>query len=280
MCGGSGAHGMGRLFDLGALHGLLPGPVVAGTIAEAMASGQPPEAIFVPASYDGRDIAARLSVKLDVPVIANVVGLVDEGHRFVAEHAISGGSEIARSSFTGPGPAIFVINPKSFLCDGSHEPQITVQCPPLPVPDATDGARVVYRHVELRRGSNLDDASVIVSGGRGLGSKENYALVERLAAALHGAPAATRAIVDAGWVPYALQVGQTGKTVKPDAYIAFGISGAAQHLVGMNGARGIIAINVDPNAPIMRIADLGVVGDAVELIPRLIRAIEARLDSR
>lgn len=146
----------------------------------------------------------------------------------------------------------------------------------VPVQGATDTAKVVARHVEEHYGPSLDEATVIIAGGRGLGNKTNYTLIEDLAKLLKGAPAASRAIVDAGWVPYAYQVGQTGKTVKPEVYIACGISGATQHLVGMKAAKHIIAINKDGLAPIFGAADLGVVGDVNEILPRLIKALAER----
>jgi electron transfer flavoprotein alpha subunit len=132
------------------------------------------------------------------------------------------------------------------------------------------------RHVEERSGPKLDEAEVVVSGGRGLGDKENYALIEQLSKLLHGASGASRAIVDAGWVPYSHQVGQTGKTVKPTVYLACGISGATQHMVGMKGAKNIIAVNKDQDAPIFSVCDLGIVGDVHKVLPALIEELSKR----
>ncbi len=139
---------------------------------------------------------------------------------------------------------------------------------------ATNAAKILARHVEERTGPKLDEADVVVSGGRGLGEKEQYAMIEELAALLHGAAGASRAIVDAGWVPYSHQVGQTGKTVKPTVYLACGISGATQHLVGMKNSKNIVAINKDQDAPIFSVADLGIVGDVHKVRPEADRGAQ------
>jgi electron transfer flavoprotein alpha subunit len=271
-----GAHGAAKVYDAGDVGASLPGPKVAAALAAQIAAGGAPAAILVPASYDGRDIAGRLSARLDRPVITNVVGLAEEDGALVAEHAIFGGTQVAKSRFVGDGPAIFVVRAKSFAAEPSGGGAAEVVAVGTSEVGATDGAQVAERHVEERSGPKLDEAAVVVSGGRGLGSKENYAMIEQLAKLLGGAPGASRAIVDAGWVPYAYQVGQTGKTVKPAVYIACGISGATQHMVGMKGAKNIIAVNKDQDAPIFAIADLGIVGDVHSVLPKLIAALEAR----
>ncbi|MGH9306887.1 MAG: electron transfer flavoprotein subunit alpha/FixB family protein [Acidimicrobiales bacterium] len=271
-----GAHGASKIYAAGDLGGALPGVPVASALAELIASGDAPDAILVPATYDGRDIAGRLSAKLGRPVLTNVVDLTLEGETLVAHHAIFGGSQVAKAQFTGQGPGIFVVRAKSFVAGESGGSPAQVVTLAVPDAGAANGARITERHVEERTGPKLDEADVVVSGGRGLGQPEQYAMVEELAKLLKGAPGASRAIVDAGWVPYAYQVGQTGKTVKPTVYVACGISGATQHMVGMKGSKNIVAINKDAEAPIFSIADLGVVGDVQKVIPKLIEALKAR----
>ena len=225
VAGELGNYGATTVHDTGDLGGSLPGAPVAGAVAALVESGKRPDVILVPATYDGRDIAARLSVRLDVPVITNVVGLSLEGDEVRSQHGLFGGAQVATARFTGQRPWIFVVRAKSFAAEPSGGGPATVVPAPVPELGAVNAARVLARHAEERTGPKLDEADVVVSGGRGLGGAEHYALIEELAKLLHGAAGASRAIVDAGWVPYSHQVGQTGKTVKPTVYIACGISG-------------------------------------------------------
>ncbi len=276
VAGSLGDFGASTVYDVGDLSGALPGAAVAGALAALIGSGDRPDVILVPASYDGRDIAGRLSVKIDSPVITNVVGLTVEGDEVHSQHGLFGGAQVATAKFTGAQPWMFVVRAKSFTAEAAGGAAATVTPVAVPELGATNSAVVKARHVEERTGPKLDEAEVVVSGGRGLGSAENYAMVEELAKLLHGAAGASRAIVDAGWVPYSHQVGQTGKTVKPTLYIALGISGATQHLVGMKGSKNIVAINKDRDAPIFSVADLGIVGDVHKVVPKLIEALKAR----
>ena len=276
LAGPVGEYGATTLYDVGDLGDALPGVPVAAALAALIESVNLPDAILVPATYDGRDIAGRLSAKLDRPVLTNVTGLVESDGGLSSQHPLFGGSHTVTARFTGDGPAIFVIRAKSFAAEPSGGGAASVV--PAPVPDVagTNTATVVERHVEERSGPKLDEAAVVVSGGRGLGEAANYAMIEELAKLLHGAAGASRAIVDAGWVAYSHQVGQTGKTVKPTVYIACGISGATQHLVGMKGSKNIVAINKDSEAPIFSVADLGIVGDVHKVLPALIEALKAK----
>ena len=251
----------------------LPSAPVAAALAERVTSGSP-DLILLGQAYNDRDIAARLAAKLGVGVLSNASNVRLNGGGVETDHEILGGSQIATAS-ASQGPYIVLARPKSFVAAaiGGEAPQVEK----LELPEAgTTDAKILESHVEEREGPQLGDASIVVSGGRGLGSPDAYELVERLGKQLKAATGATRAIVDAGWVPYAKQVGQTGKTVKPDVYIACGISGAMQHLVGMKDSKTIIAINKDADAPIFSIADLGVVGDVHKVLPKLIDALESR----
>jgi electron transfer flavoprotein alpha subunit len=268
-----GEYGATKVYDVGDLGETLPGVPVAAAIAALIEGGDRPDALLIPASYDGRDVAGRLSVRLDRPVLTNVVGLIENGG-LSTQHTLFGGTAVATAHFTGEGPHLFVVRAKSFTAEPGGGGAAEVVSVPAPDTGATGAAKVTARHVEERSGPKLDEASVIVSGGRGLGSAESYQMIDELAGLLHGAAGASRAIVDAGWVPYARQVGQTGKTVKPNLYVACGISGATQHLVGMKGSKHIVAINKDQDAPIFSVADLGIVGDVHKVLPALIEALK------
>ncbi len=254
---------------------LASGPVAAA-LADLVQSHRPRLLLFGQA-YDDRDVAGRLAARLGLSVLSNAVDVAIDG-AVTTRHEIFGGSQIATATVEDDGPVVVLVRPKSFPAEpvGGGTPTAT----PVDLPDVgAAAARVTGSHVEEREGPQLEDAAVVVAGGRGLGSPDGFELVERVAKALGAATGATRAIVDAGWVPYAKQVGQTGKTVKPDVYIACGISGAMQHLVGMKDSKTIIAINKDPEAPIFSVADLGIVGDVHKVLPKLAEALEARTGS-
>ena len=238
--------------------------------------GDRPDLIMLPQSYEGRDTMARLSVKLDRTVLTNNVDVALDGGSVKVTTPIFGGNTLVTTTFSGEGPFLAAFRPKSFAVEPAGGGAAEVVAAPIPELGASGGAQVVATHVEETSGPKLDEAAVVVAGGRGLGEQGKYEMVENLAKLLKGAPGASRAIVDAGWVPYSYQVGQTGKVVKPNVYIAAGISGATQHMVGMKGAKNIIAINKDKDAPIFAIADLGIVGDVHKVLPKLIEALRSR----
>jgi len=273
---GAGAHGASKVFATGDLSGKLQGAHVAAALAGLAEAEGAPDAILFGTTYDGRDIAARLSVKLDKPVVTNNTDIEADGDSVVVSEPIFGGTQIVKTKFTAGQPALVLIRPKSFAAESSGGGAAEVA--ELTVPDvgAAGAAKMIERHVEEHSGPKLDEAAIVVSGGRGLGEAGKYEMIEQLAKLLKGAPGASRAIVDAGWVPYSYQVGQTGKVVKPTVYIAAGISGATQHMVGMKGSKNIVAINKDPEAPIFGVSDLGIVGDVHKVLPKLIEALKAR----
>jgi electron transfer flavoprotein alpha subunit len=275
VAGHLGAHGATTVHATGDLGDALPGAPIAAAIADAVA-GAAPDAILFGTSYTARDVVGRLSVKLDRTVLTNGVDLALDGDRLAVTEPVFGGSTDVVTTFSGQAPALVLIRPKSFAAEESGGGPATVASLSVPDVGASGGARITARHVEEREGPQLEDAEIVVSGGRGLGEAEKYGLIEELAKLLGGAAGASRAIVDAGWVPYSHQVGQTGKVVKPTVYIAAGISGATQHMVGMKGSKNIIAVNKDAEAPIFTISDLGIVGDVHKVLPALIDALKAR----
>jgi electron transfer flavoprotein alpha subunit len=271
-----GEYGASRVLATGDLSGRLQGVPVAAALAAAIEAGEAPDAIFFGTSYDGRDVAGRLSVKLDRTVITNNVDVELDGDALVCTEPVFGGTKLVKTKFTGPGPHLVLLRPKSFAAEPAGGGAASVEALSVPDTGATGAAVLVNRHIEERTGPSLDDADVVVAGGRGLGESEKFEMIENLAKALNAAPGASRAIVDAGWVPYRYQVGQTGKVVKPTVYLAAGISGATQHMVGMKGSKNIIAINKDAESPILTVADLGIIGDVHKVLPKLIELLAAR----
>ena len=270
-----GSHGANKVYTVD-LDGGLPGPAISAVMKKALDQGDVPDLILLPMTYGARDVASRLSVKLDRTVLTNNTEIMLSGDDVVVQTPVFGGATLVNTKFSGPVPHIAMFRPKSFAAEvGSGDAAEVI---PVRVPDtgAAGAARVTATHVEATTGPKLDEAAIVVSGGRGLGEAGKYEMVEHLAKLLKAAPGASRAIVDAGWVPYSYQVGQTGKVVKPTVYIACGISGATQHMVGMKGSKNIIAINKDKEAPIFGIADLGIVGDVHKVLPKLIEALTAR----
>jgi electron transfer flavoprotein alpha subunit len=232
-----------------------------------------PDVVLFSTSYDARDVAGRLQAKLGCTLMSNAT---DVSGPDAAQTQIFGGSRVVEVALDGPSPRLVLVRPKSFPAEPSGG-TATVVPVRVEIPDDLTVARRVERHEEAASGPRLEDAKVVIAGGRGLQDASNFKLLDDLAAAIgDAAVGASRAVVDAGWVPYSYQVGQTGKTVKPEVYIAVGISGATQHVVGMKAAKRVVAINKDADAPIFRLADLGVVGDALAVVPKLIEEIRAR----
>jgi electron transfer flavoprotein alpha subunit len=220
------------------------------------------------------DVAAGLAARLDAGLNWDLVDIAREDGRLVGTRPALQDSVYVEVGWTAePRLALFRT--------GSFDPVATggtaqVEDAPVALEDFSTVARMVEQAHEESEGPSIEDADVVVAGGRGLGGPENFTLVEELAKALGGAVGATRAVVDAGWYPYSTQVGQTGKTVSPKLYIACGISGAIQHKVGMQGSGVIVAINKDPNAPIFEFSDLGVVGDVHQVVPKLTELVRQR----
>ncbi|GAA1671477.1 electron transfer flavoprotein subunit alpha/FixB family protein [Nonomuraea maheshkhaliensis] len=229
-------------------------------------------AVLVAATAEGKEIAGRLAIKTDSGVITDAVGL---GEGFVADQSIFGGGVNVHSKVR-KGTPIVAVRPNSTApvpaAGAGVEEEVS-----LTLSDAAKATRVVER-VKQEKGARpeLTEAAIVVSGGRGVGSAENFSVIEGLADALGAAVGASRAATDAGWYPHQFQVGQTGKTVSPQLYIAAGISGAIQHRAGMQTAKTIVAINKDPEAPIFELADYGVVGDLHQVVPQLTEEVNKR----
>jgi len=244
------------------------------TISDLLKQHQP-SILILATTYDLRDIAARLNVRHNMGLITDATDLQFDGDTLQVS-VPWGGENVVTATFPKQGTGIVLTRPKAFGLERFEGKTAEVETLSSSLNAESQKMKILDRVVVQSEGPALEDASVIVSGGRGLGKAENFHLVEELATALGGAAGATRAIVDAGWLPYSYQVGQTGKTVKPTLYIAVGISGAIQHLAGMKGSKYIVAINRDEHAPIFSIADFGVVGDALTILPQLTAEVKKR----
>ncbi len=244
----------------------------------ALARARGPQLVLFPGSTRGRDASAALAAELGAPLVVDASDIRVEDGEPVFTRPSFGGNLFSTIRAVGVGPRLATVRARAFpmptATDGRSGDVETVA---PTIDDAAIRTEVLGFEAETGSVVNLVDANVIVSGGRGLGKPENFSLVRDLADAVGGAVGASRAVVDAGWIPYVHQVGQTGRTVKPKLYIACGISGAIQHLAGMRTSDTIIAINKDASAPIFKVATWGVVGDLFEIVPLLTKKIRARL---
>jgi electron transfer flavoprotein alpha subunit len=270
----AGRFGAKRVYlaDHPALEGPLPQPRV--DVLAALVEEKGIDTVVFAATVLTADVAAGLAARIDAGLNWDLVDLVSDAGRLVGKRPALDDSIYLDVGWKSE-PRLALIR------TGTFEPvesggEAEVEKIDVRLEEFSTRATMIEQAHEESEGPSIEDADVIVAGGRGLGGPENFALVEELAKALGGAVAATRAVVDAGWYPYATQVGQTGKTVAPRLYIACGISGAIQHKVGMQGSSVIVAINKDPNAPIFEYADLGVVGDLHEIVPKLTELVRQR----
>jgi electron transfer flavoprotein alpha subunit len=228
-------------------------------------------AVIFPASAQGKDLAPRAAVRLDVPLASDVTAIETDSGSIIATRPVYAGKALARVRFHAS-PALISVRPNVFIPAGGYDSTEVERIEIAPEP-----VRQIVRGIESAERESLDvsEATIVVSGGRGLQDPSNWHVLEELVAALgpEATIGASRAVVDAGWRPHAEQVGQTGKVVSPNLYFAIGISGAIQHLAGMRTAKVIVAVNKDPEAPIFKVADYGIVGDLFEVVPRLAEEI-------
>jgi electron transfer flavoprotein alpha subunit len=272
---GLGAAGAARVVVLGDSD--APAVTHAAALAAAVGGAQP-LAVLAPATPNGRDLAAVLVGLLDLPAFGPVRAASVEGGALRTEQATLQGTVITVSQpadgAAQPAVVLALANTFTPLEGGSGSAEVSDA--PAAEAGALGNVKVVESHPAEAAVANLEEASVIIAGGRGVGSEAGFEPLRELAAVLGGAVGASRAAADAGWIPYQLQIGQTGKVVKPSLYMGIGISGAIQHRVGMQTAENVVAINKDPDAPIGEFADLFVVGDLFAIVPKLTEELKRR----
>jgi electron transfer flavoprotein alpha subunit len=274
-CAGLGAYGASKVYRAKDVPEGLAQPIV-DAMAKVISDEGYSYALFG-GGLLGFEIGAGLTARLDAGVTMEVTAVEAKDGKLVAHRPVLGDSQIAEVGYVGdPGVIIGRINAFDVNESGGTAEVVDVD---VELSEWSTKARMVKRGEQRGEDVNIEDANILVGGGRGLGSEENFEVAETLAESMGGAVAATRAVVDAGWYPYAAQIGQTGKTVAPDLYLALGISGAIQHKVGMQNSENILAINKDQNAPIFEYCDLGVVGDLHKIVPKLTEAIKAKKGS-
>ncbi len=251
--------------------GLYSAEGYAEAVVKAVELAQP-TALFFAGTAMGRDLAPRVAARLGVGAIPDAVGLTLAGDRISVRRPVYSGKAFATADTAGNTPQVISLRPNVFVAEETGGTAEVVALDGLSL-----SIRAMVKELVEAAGGELDvaEADIIVSGGRGIKGPENFALIKSLADALGGAVGASRAAVDAGWIEHSHQVGQTGKVVSPSLYIACGISGAIQHLAGMSSSKVIVAINKDPDAPIFKVADYGVVGDLFDVIPPMVEAIKA-----
>jgi electron transfer flavoprotein alpha subunit len=270
-----GAHGAATLYagedDVFTEH-----PGSAAYPLAALARERTPDLILFPMTYDGRDVAGRVQALLGSTLMSNAVDIPAPDR---ARTEFAGGAKLVDVELSGPSPRLVLVRPRSIAAaeaDGAGAAEV-VRVEPGDLPAHATAPTILEHHEERAAGPDLGAAKVVIAGGRGLGGPDAFALLDELADAIGGAAVgASRAAVDAGWVPYRYQIGQTGITVTPEVYLAFGISGALQHVVGMKKAKRIVAVNKDAGAPIMAMADVAVVGDLFQIVPALTDEIRRR----
>jgi electron transfer flavoprotein alpha subunit len=238
-----------------------------------------PAAILVPSTFRGKELGAGLAAALDSGLVVDAMAITADGSKLRCQRPCFGGNRVAEVT-AEQAPVVITVRPKSFPAPANADGRAgeVIELPVAVAPAAIEQVQVLEFIPGGGEGQvNLQDAEIVVSGGRGLQKPENFSYVRDLAQVLGAAVGASRAVVDAGWIPYAHQVGQTGRTVSPRLYIACGISGAIQHLAGMRTSDVIVAINKDPEAPIFKVATYGIVGDVFEILPRLTAKLKERL---